>query len=98
MTVVNAAEIDGPFGGLCERHARAAAFAENALVGHLVIFGFATEILGRDLLQLVLGVESHSIGRACMRVSGLATARWATPREISGSAAPGDLAFLPWHT
>ncbi len=59
VAVVDAAQFDGALGGLRQGHARAAALAEDALAAHFVIFGLAAEILGRDLLQLVLGIHAR---------------------------------------
>ena len=43
-------------------HARATAFAEDALVGHLVVLGLAAEIFRRDFLQLLLRVHPRGMG------------------------------------
>src|SRR5581483_6069236 len=52
-------------------------------------------ILGRDLLQLVFGVQGRDVCRARHGVRGLASAGWAGPRKIAASVAPRDLTFVP---
>ena len=97
VAVVDAAEFDGALRGLRQSHAGAAALAEDALVGDLVILGLAAEILGRDLLQLLLGVHRRRVRRARHRVRRLAAAGDAGPRQVLRRVAPGDVALLPRH-
>ena len=52
MAVIDSAEFDGVLRGLSQRHACAAAFAENAFSAEFVIFRLATQNFCGDLLQL----------------------------------------------
>ena len=83
--------------GLRQSHAGAAAFAEDALVGDFVVLRFAAQILGRDLLQLLLGVHRDRMRRARHRVRGLAATGDAGPRQILRRVSPGDFALFPRH-
>src|SRR5262249_27473111 len=82
---------------LRQRHPGAAAFSEHALVGHLVILWPAAEILGSNLLQLLLRVHARGMRRARHRVDRLAAAARARPREILRGVAEGHLDFVPRH-
>ena len=98
VAVVDAAELDGALRGLRQGHARAAAFAEDALVRHLVILGLAAEILRGDLLQFLASRPSPP--RDAARV--MAWVVWLPPemqrpRQILRRVAPGDVALLPRH-
>ena len=97
VAVVDAAELDGALRGLRQGHARPAALAEHALVGDFVILGLAAEVLGRDFLQLLFRVHGGRVRRTRHGVGGLAAAGNASPRQILGRVAPGDVALFPGH-
>ena len=97
MTIEDAAELDSAFGRLRERHAGAAALAEHTLVGHVVVFRPASEILRGDLLQLVDRIGCGRMRGARMGVRRLAAAGDAGPRQVPARVAPRQLALLPRH-
>ena len=91
MAVVRAAELDRALRRLRQRHAGAAALAEDALVGDLVILGLPAEILRRDLLQLLLRVHPRGVRRARHRVDGLAAAARCTSTAGSSTCRPRSI-------
>ena len=83
----------------CARaHASAASLAEYALIGNHIVVGLSAEVLGGNLLQFLDGVGGRDVGCTSHRVSGLAAARGASPREVPRGLAPGDFNLLPWHS
>src|SRR6185369_198480 len=54
--------------------------------------------LGRNLLQLVLGIHRRDISGARHRMSGLAAARGTSPGQVATGVAPRDFAFIPRYT
>ena len=88
VAVVDAAQLDGALGGLRQRHAGAAAFAEDALVGDLVVLGLAAEILAAICCSLSLASIADGVRRARHGVGGLAAAGRAGPRQVLAPCCP----------
>ena len=74
MTVVGASELDGALRCMRKRHPRTTTAPRNALVGDDVVPRLATEIFGRDLLQLLDPVRRNRVRRARHRMRRLAAA------------------------
>ena len=98
MTVVDAAQLNRFLSSLSQRHAGAAALAEDTFVGDLVILRIAAQALGGDLLQPLLGLHADGVCGAGHGVRGLAAARHTAPRHVLTVRAPAHVALLPRHT
>jgi hypothetical protein len=85
VAVVNAAEFDGALRRLREGHAASAALVEDALVGDVIVFRLAAEILSGDFLQFLLCVHGDGPCGAGVCVGGLAAAGGAAPRQVLAS-------------
>src|SRR5208337_3181531 len=97
VAIVDAAEFNRIFRGLCQTHARAAPLAKNPFVGDLILLWSSAELFGSDLLKLLLGVHRSSIRGPRHRVRGLAAAGNTSKWKVLCRVAPNDFAFFPRH-
>src|SRR5260370_11360123 len=97
VAVVDATQLNRVLRGLRQSHT-GATLAENTLIGDLVLLRFATKLLGRDFLELLLRVHRRRVCGPCHRVSCLAAAGHAGEGKVLSRVTPHNIALFPWHT
>ncbi len=98
MAIIDAAQFDRMLRGLRKRHPRAAALAEDAPVGNVVMFRADRRVTWRrSSCSRVLHSVRHRIRRPRHGMGGLAAAGDTGKRQILRGIAPDDIAHLPRH-
>ena len=78
-------------------HARAAALAGDAQVGHLIIVRLPAQRLGRHFLEPLHAFKAHRVRRPRHGVHRLAAAGVAGVRKMLRRVAPDNVAGIPGH-